>query len=72
MEFASIFFCLGVMLLIIGVIVVLSPKKTPTNAATFQPPAPRPVAPVIKPVVPVQSVAQAAPAAPAAAAKTPD
>ncbi len=72
MEFAAIFFCLGVMLLIIGVIVALSPKKTPTNAATFQPPAPRPVAQVIKPVAPVPPVAQAAPPVPSAAAKTPD
>jgi len=69
MEFAAVFFCLGVMLLVIGVIAVISPKKTPTSAATFQPPDfQQPAAPV-QPARPAQPVAQAAPAA---AAKTPD
>ena len=75
MEFTAIFFCLGVMLLLIGVIVVVSPKKKPTNAATFQPPTfQRPARlPVVQPVIPVQCPSpKAAPAAPAAAAKTPD
>ena len=62
------------MLLIIGVIVVLSPKKKPTNAATFQPPTPRPVRQrqSSNRSTPVQPMVPIAPAAPAAAAKTPD